>query len=154
MQKSRVKNWEATRRKGRAFLVKVPQEELMMLLSSDDSEQQMTTVVKDVGNMKSCASLSPRKRPFNVGLLVTENRRLHALVPSLEFQLSRCTCEGPIEVVEVIDEDVFDDADAVSDDVLASTLFDFPIFILCSCRIIIIFKVFIKTSSCKNFLYL
>ena len=118
----------------------VPEEELMMLLSSDVSEKQMSTpVVKDVGKMKSCASLPPRKRLFskkkknlrglkevgrmgdaiigNVGLLVTENRRLHALVRSLEFQLSRCTCEGPIEVK---DEDVFD-VDAVSDDVLAST---------------------------------
>lgn len=90
----------------------------MMLLPSDVGEQMSTPTIK---SDKSCSShqLPPRKRLFNessinkkkqnmrglqeigkmgdgiignVNTLVKENRRLHALVRSLEFQLSICTC--------------------------------------------------------------
>ena len=68
----------------------------------------------------------------SVIVLVKENRRLHALVQSLEFKLGQCQCEVVKEEVEeivvvevkeeVVDEfDAFNVLDSVDDDVLSST---------------------------------
>ena len=79
--------------------------------SSLQSKKKNLRGVREVGKMGD-------EVIANVTSLVRENRRLHALVQTLEFQVSRCSCHGS-ERIEVKDE--FDSVDAVSDDVLAST---------------------------------
>ena len=55
----------------------------------------------------------------NIGMLVRENRRLHAVVQSLQFQLSSCECSKEVKQEEDFDSYIV--LDSASDDLLSST---------------------------------